>query len=926
MRMMNKLMTNKVFKVFMAVVLAIGLSIPTSLLNTAKASAETGQQHPVSFNIDNLTASVGDISHDIAYEGTDYEVSFTAPLGYKVPDDIDISVEYQTLDSSKYTYTRTSDTEATLKIDGSAIVGQVMISMQGMQNVRNNGTTNKNGKVVVNHYDNGWIIFEVKVNDSVVEGAEVFYEHENNGFWLDVPGADDSSKVEVKLTSYSDGSAISNMPIRVEGIENGSGTTNAEGVFTKAAASAEPATYNVKFDLSNATVSGADTATAGTDYSTNITAEDGYELPDQIEIRIGDSQTALDSSKYTYTKSSETEATLVIKAEAITGYITLTVVATQTIGMTGYTDDDGKVQIKNPSDYTISTIEVKIGGEAALGLPVMSDGATLMIGISGDDKDKQVDVLVTDSAQGTTIANQEIWIVIADSESEELEIVAQGTTNGAGMFTTATQTPDPTTYSVNLTLTGATVAGAEKATEGSDYEATITANDGYVLPDQIEIKIGDSQTALDSTKYTYTKTSDTTATLKIDSSAITGEIKLQVSAPEAVKSDGATDSEGKVTIKDSTTNQKMTVQVKIDDKVVENIAVEVADGTLNVVVPEADKDKKIEVAVVDATTGEFVENESVNIMDSNKVVIISGKTSAGGVFTKADTTTPVETTNTTVSGIGNAVVYIDGKQVKDGDKLTLEAGKTYTIQWSPMAAGNDVTFLNTVVINGATIVSAYNSIDKSTWTEDNALYNKIMGQSGNKMVTLSRVEASVQTVQFVAEENNELQFSWVETAPVYRMYNTITSEHLFSTNKTEYDNFLKSAEAGQDYWVGEGIDWFSTVGENDATVYRLYNAALGAMGRSSHYYTTDEAEVKTLTGSAGWVLDGAENYFKSSGDVSIFTAYSENLGSAHFYTSSYDEWNSLDSGWDKEDAKNGVTAEVKSATGFFKAWISGKIA
>jgi hypothetical protein len=344
---------------------------------------------------------------------------------------------------------------------------------------------------------------------------------------------------------------------------------------------------------------------------------------------------------------------------------------------------------------------------------------------------------------------------------------------------------------------------------------------------------------------------------------------------------------------------------------------------LYVTVPDAELNNKVDVTVVYYSDDSPIYPLNVTFQDKSGKSIFDGVTNEQGVCTKAATVA----TNSTISGVGDAVVKIDGQQVKDGDKLTLEFGKTYTIQWSPCASGDNVKFLNTVVNNDRTTISALTDIDKSNWTEDNTLYNAAMGQTGNKMVTLSKVEASVQSVQFVAAEINKLQFNWVEVAPVYRMYNSITSEHLFSTNKTEYDNFVKSAEAGQDYWLGEGIDWFTSVGQTDATVYRLYNSALGAQGRSSHYYTSDEAEVSKLTAaSAGWVLDDEVNYFKSAGDASIYTAYSEDLGSAHLYTSSYDEWSSLDLGWDKETSKNGVTTETDTATGFFKAWMGTRAA
>lgn len=166
--------------------------------------------------------------------------------------------------------------------------------------------------------------------------------------------------------------------------------------------------------------------------------------------------------------------------------------------------------------------------------------------------------------------------------------------------------------------------------------------------------------------------------------------------------------------------------------------------------------------------------------------------------------------------------------------------------------------------------------------------------------------------------------------PVYRLYNNVSSEHLFTTDKTEYDNLLKLTKEGKSNWIGEDINWYSvdygkvlydTEGKQDGfyysdasskckAVYRLYNPALGAIARCSHYYTSDEKEITKLCNNYGWQREKIA--FWSYGDTPIYTAYSEALGSQHHYTSSKSEWQGLDGGWDKESKKN-------SNTGFFGA-------
>ena len=158
--------------------------------------------------------------------------------------------------------------------------------------------------------------------------------------------------------------------------------------------------------------------------------------------------------------------------------------------------------------------------------------------------------------------------------------------------------------------------------------------------------------------------------------------------------------------------------------------------------------------------------------------------------------------------------------------------------------------------------------------------------------------------------------------PVYRLYNNVSSEHLFTTDKTEYDNLLKLTKQGKSNWIGENIEWYSlavgrelydesgnktgtvTAPSGCKAVWRLYNPSLGAMFRCSHYYTSDEAEITKLCNSYGWQKEKIA--FWDYGTQTIYTAYSEALGSQHHYTSDKTEWQGLDGGWDKETSKNGT--------------------
>lgn len=163
----------------------------------------------------------------------------------------------------------------------------------------------------------------------------------------------------------------------------------------------------------------------------------------------------------------------------------------------------------------------------------------------------------------------------------------------------------------------------------------------------------------------------------------------------------------------------------------------------------------------------------------------------------------------------------------------------------------------------------------------------------------------------VAQADRVINIQYTKVTPVYRLYNMISSEHLFTTDKSEYDGWVKKCQNNKDFWIGEGVAWLSPADTSSTKkVHRLYNAGLGKQGKTSHYYTADETEIKNLTKKHGWKDEGDTKSFQSGGSGSsksaIYTCYNEALKSAHHYTASKDEWNGLSKhGWDLEKTKNG---------------------
>ncbi len=267
--------------------------------------------------------------------------------------------------------------------------------------------------------------------------------------------------------------------------------------------------------------------------------------------------------------------------------------------------------------------------------------------------------------------------------------------------------------------------------------------------------------------------------------------------------------------------------------------------------------------------------------------------------------------NIAISGGGS--VTLDKDSYIEGDIATMSVrGASF---------GDNIIMPKSVVVDGVTRAGQSDLVNKTAWQSENLEYKRRMGQSA-KSIEFANVAGAIESpVQIKIDnlrEDMKIEVIFEEVVPVYRLYNMITSEHLFTTNRAEYEGWVAKSKSDEDVWIGEGINWFasSTPTEaDDNTVRRLYNKTLGALGRSSHYYSKDKNEIANLLKS-GWVDDGVDNYIQSGGDIPIWTCYNEALGSAHHYTSSFVEWASLSShGWDLESDKNG-------STGVFRAIMS----
>ncbi len=133
--------------------------------------------------------------------------------------------------------------------------------------------------------------------------------------------------------------------------------------------------------------------------------------------------------------------------------------------------------------------------------------------------------------------------------------------------------------------------------------------------------------------------------------------------------------------------------------------------------------------------------------------------------------------------------------------------------------------------------------------------------------------------------------------PLYRMYNTKTSEHLWTRNKKEYDSAGSGSYAD---WRAEGVAWYAPA-FSGKPVYRLYNTKSG-----DHHYTTSAAEKASLLSSGQWRDEGVAFYSATKYDtntIKVYRVYNGRLKRGqHHYTKSATERDSLvkNSGWKDE--------------------------
>ena len=230
-------------------------------------------------------------------------------------------------------------------------------------------------------------------------------------------------------------------------------------------------------NVTSSNVPKSDRISSYEDYITTLTADDGYTLPKDITIKVGDT---ILKDGYTFV-----DGVLTISRDNITDSITIEANAI-------------------PNEYTVTSDLTNI---ASNGTDTIKHGSEYKATLTADDgytlpKDITIKVGNTILKDGYTFVDG-VLTISKDSVTDNITIEATAKLNE---------------YTVTSDLTNIASNGTDTIKHGSEYKATLTADDGYTLSKDITIKVGNT---ILKDGYTFID-----GVLTISADKVTGDISI----------------------------------------------------------------------------------------------------------------------------------------------------------------------------------------------------------------------------------------------------------------------------------------------------------------------------------------------------------------------------------------------------------------
>lgn len=125
---------------------------------------------------------------------------------------------------------------------------------------------------------------------------------------------------------------------------------------------------------------------------------------------------------------------------------------------------------------------------------------------------------------------------------------------------------------------------------------------------------------------------------------------------------------------------------------------------------------------------------------------------------------------------------------------------------------------------------------------------------------------------------------------VYKLYNRVNQEFLYTTNKAEYETL-----SGSTQWeaMGEGYKVETTSKEGNVPVYRCYNAET-----AQHFLTQSKKEMKKVQ-AQGWKVEGVAFFSASKGKNPVYRLKND-IGSYRYPADEETKEALLAQGWESE--------------------------
>lgn len=474
------------------------------------------------------------------------------------------------------------------------------------------------------------------------------------------------------------------------------------------------------------------------------------------------------------------------------------------------------------------------------------------------------------SSDGKKTANCQVSVSYADAQSVKLDQSSVSIIKGESKTISATVTPDTADQAVTwessdpklVTVLDGKITGISagtttvtaKTSNGKIDACTVTV----VLPEATSVSLNKSE-------LTLIKGNTDILTAIVEPSDASQDVTWTSSDPKiATVSDGKVIgiAAGKATITAKNSNGKMaTCTITV-------ILPEVTSISLDQIALNLEKGKN---ATLTASVNPSDASQNVTWTSSNTDVatVTDGKITAvsAGTATITAKTANGKTATCTVTVPAPPATSVSLNLTS----ITLEAGKTKTLsaKVNPSDASQNVS---------------WSSSDTKVATVSNGT---IKGKStGTATITVKTENGKTATCKVTVTNASS------DTKPIYRLYMPSTGEHLYTSDKNEYDTLYQKYGWGQ-----EGIGWYAP--SSGTAVYRLYQPGL-----KNHLYTTDKNEVRVLTSKYGWVTDnGGEALYYSGGSVPIYRVYNKGLNGMHHLTTDTNEYNTLPKfGWKQEGA------------------------